>query len=194
VKWFHDLLYGNGSAGIRGTEAEHYAFLEAHAPHGPTGLCITPNLIGTCNPDFNPNARGIIYGLNPGTGPAHIYKGILEALACELAQIARLLASAVGDFKDVYVTGGGARSVLGLKLRAALTGKRLHVMRCPGAVCLGGAILAGVATGEYASIDEALSSVVHNVAVVAPDPEIASVYANQAKQYKWLRSLAPPAN
>ena len=42
VKWFHDLLYGEGS-GQSGSvaeesEAEHYAFLEAHVPADPTGL------------------------------------------------------------------------------------------------------------------------------------------------------------
>jgi xylulokinase len=192
VKWFHDLLYANGTTQIgcdaEKSESEHYAFLEAHVPGGSTGLCITPNLIGTCNPDFNPHARGIVYGLNPGTGRAEIYKGILEGLACELSQIVKLLAHAVGDFHDMSVTGGGTRSALGLALRSALTGKRLHVMRCPEAVCLGGAILAGVAAGEYGSIGEAVGRVVREVAVVRPDPEIASVYVRQLKQYRWLRS------
>ncbi|HYA26053.1 MAG TPA: FGGY-family carbohydrate kinase, partial [Terriglobales bacterium] len=129
-----------------------------------------------------------IYGLNPGTGRAEIYKGILEGLACELSQIVQLLSNAVGDFQDMCVTGGGARSVLGLTLRAALTGKRLHVMRCPEAVCLGGAIFAGVAVGEYGTIREAVGRVVREAAVVEPDPEIASAYAQQFKQYQKVRS------
>jgi len=192
VKWFHDLLYANGDTpigdGAGKSESENYAFLEAHVPAGPTGLCITPNLIGTCNPDFNPHARGIVYGLNPGTGRAQMYKGILEGLACELSQIVQLLANAAGDFRDMCVTGGGTRSALGLALRAALTGKCLHVMRCPEAVCLGAAILSGVAAGEYGSISEAVGGVVREVAVLTPDPEIASAYAQQFKQYRWLRS------
>jgi xylulokinase len=192
VKWFHDLLYANGNAqvgcGSEKSETENYAFLEAHVPSGPTGLCITPNLIGTCNPDFNPYARGIIYGLTPGIGRAHIYKGILEGLACELSQIVKLLANAVGDFRDMCVTGGGSHSALGLALRASLADKCLHVMQCPDAVCLGGAILAGVAIGEYASMSEAVRRVVREVAVVTPDGELAAAYAQQLKQYQWLRS------
>jgi len=197
MKWFHDLLYSSLRTQIENSgeqsEAEHYAFLEARAPDAPTGLCITPNLIGTGNPDFDPNARGTICGLNPGTGPAEIYKGILEGLACELSQVTGLLANAVSGFHDLCVTGGGTRSALGLRLRAALAGKCLHVMQCPEAVCLGGAILAGVAVGEYASIDEAVRRVVHEVTVVTPDPQIALAYSQQARQYQWLRSLRPPA-
>jgi xylulokinase len=198
IKWFHDLLHeGAGShsdgalaasADPSGMESPHYATLERDAPAGPTGLCITPNLIGTCNPDFNPNARGIISGLGPNTTRSQIYKGILEGLACELSQMTEILASAVGEFRDVYVTGGGSRSALGLQLRAALSGRRLHVMQCPEAVCLGGAILAGVASGDYGSLREAVELVVRDVSVVLPDDVIAASYAQQATQYRHLRS------
>jgi xylulokinase len=204
IKWFHDLLYGEAHGEAHGegsgesaiaesgdpsdVESLHYATLERDAPAGPTGLCITPNLIGTCNPDFNPHARGIISGLGPNTTRSQIYKGILEGLACELSQMTDILASAVGEFRDVYVTGGGSRSALGLQLRAALSGRRLHVMECPEAVCLGGAILAGVAAGEYGSLREAVELVVRDVAAVSSDGAIAAAYAQQVEQYRHLRS------
>jgi xylulokinase len=192
IKWFHDLLYSEDTLHQGGdpsnAESIHYATLEREAPAGPTGLCITPNLIGSCNPDFNPHARGIISGLGPNTTRSQIYKGILEGLACELSQMSDILANAVGEFRDVYVTGGGSRSALGLQLRAALSGRRLHVVKCPEAVCLGGAILAGVACGEYGSLREAVELVVREVSTVSPDHAIAAAYAQQAKQYCHLRS------
>jgi len=192
VKWFHDLLYGNGACEVaseaQDLESSHYEFLEAHAPKGPTGLCITPHLIGTCNPEFNPRARGLISGLTPATDRAHIYKGVLEGLACELTIVAEVLAEAVGEFEDIYVTGGGTRSALGLQLRAALTGRRLHIMSRQEAVCLGTAILAGVAIGEYASIQQAVAGVVEESSVLHSDPAMAASYRGQTKRYKQLRS------
>ncbi len=198
VKWFHDLLYASGSAEVRADalaqdlEASHYAYLESHAPEGPTRLCITPHLIGTCNPDFNPRARGLIAGLEPGTGRAHLYKGILEGLACELSIVTELLAEAVGDFEDIYVTGGGTHSTLGLQLRAALTGRRLHIMSRQEAVCLGAAILAGVAIGEYESIGQAVAALAEESAVLNPDKAIAESYRDQVKRYRQLRRAAMP--
>jgi xylulokinase len=200
IKWFHDLLYGEMYGVERGqsviaeggdpsdAESLHYAALERDAPAGPTGLCITPNLIGTCNPDFNPHARGIISGLSANTTRSQIYKGILEGLACEMSQMTDILRSAAGEFRDVYATGGGSRSALGLQLRAALSGRKLHGMECPEAVCLGGAILAGVASGEYGSLQEAVDAVVRDVSVVLPDDAIAVSYTQQARQYHLLRS------
>ena len=199
VKWFHDLLYANGSGAAPAStnahdrESSHYEFLEDHSPAGPTGLCITPHLIGTCNPEFNPRVRGFIGGLNPGTDRAHIYKGILEGLACELLVVSEGLAEAVGGFDDIYVTGGGTRSVLGLRLRAALTGRRLHVMKQQEAVCLGTAILAGVAIGEYSSIDQAVAALVGENRVVVPDSATADSYLTLCAQYRQLRSVAVQA-
>jgi xylulokinase len=194
VKWFHDLLYSNGTGQVSAEtvadslEGDHYSFLEAHAPEGPTGLCITPHLIGTCNPEFNPHARGVIAGLNPATTRSQLYKGILEGLACELSLITEVLAEAAGDFGDIYVTGGGSRSALGLQLRAALTGRRLHVMKSAEAVCLGTAILAGVAAGEYRDVCQAVSQVVQETTVLVPNPAIAAGYADQMNQYRALRA------
>jgi xylulokinase len=195
IKWFHDLLYGKDGESVLAQKVDssdpesfHYAKWEREAPHGPTRLCITPNLIGTCNPDFNPDARGIISGLRPNTTRSQIYKGILEGLACEMSQMAEILEKAVGEFRDVYVTGGGSRSALGLKLRAALSGRKLHVMRCAESVCLGGAILAGVASGEYGSFREAVELVVREASTISPDPETAAAYVQQVKQYRQVRA------
>jgi xylulokinase len=63
-------------------------------------------------------------------------------------------------------------------------------MECPEAVCLGGAILAGVASGDYGSLREAVELVVRDVSAVSPDPAIAAAYAQQAKQYRhWCPAL-----
>lgn len=181
VKWFHDLLLVDPS--------EQYAVLDAHAPNGPTGLCITPHLVGSCNPEFDPSARGFIAGLSPGTDRAHIHKGILEGLACELSILTQMMGEVVGGIGDLYVTGGGARSSLGLQLRAALTGCHLHIMKQQEATCLGTAMLAGIAIGEYSDAAEAVAAVVAESSVVAPEETITRAYADQFRRYCQLRSL-----
>jgi xylulokinase len=194
VNWLHDLLYGvgNNAAAHNVSEMENYVLLEKQAPAGPTGVCVLPHLIGTCNPDFNPRARGTIFGLTPATTREQLYKAVLEGIACELSLMAEILSRAVGNFTDVYGSGGGTRSALGLRLRAALSGRRFHVMRCQEAVCLGAAILAGVATGIYSSFADAIGALVREESVVKPDPALAVDYAAQMRQYRSLYpALAP---
>ena len=88
--------------------------------------------------------------------------------------------------------GGGTRSTLGLQLRAAITGRRLHIMSRQEAVCLGTAILAGVAIGEYKSIGQAVALLVEESTVLNPDEEVAASYRNQITRYRQLRSAAMP--
>ncbi len=185
IQWFHNLLFaGDADAQDVLAEAGHFRVLESLAPAQPTGLCVTPHLLGTCNPDFNPNARAALVGLSVGSGRGELFKGILEGIACELARISALMAHAVGEFGDFYAVGGGSRSRLGVELRACLTNRRFHPMRCQEAVCLGGAILAATALGHYRSVDEATRQMVGEACVVEPDPQRAAQYARQLQRYE----------
>ena len=199
VKWFHDLLYENFQTGSEvADEAAHYALLEAQAPDGPTGLCVAPHLIGTCHPDFNPHARGMIWGLGPGTTSAQIFKGILEGIACELVGITECLEKITGRFSEVYATGGGTHSPLGMKLRAGLTGKTFRLPRCSEAVCLGGAILASVASGMHRGIPEAVQAMLYSGTVIDPDTSEAARYRPQLCLYRRLyaavKNLSEPVS
>jgi xylulokinase len=187
LQWFHDLLYGK-PANPENSEEEsaHFAELETQASLGPTGLCITPHLIGTCNPDFNSNARAAISGLFIGAGRGLIYKGILEGIACELHNISEDMANAVGDLGDFYAVGGGSRSRIGLQLRASVTGHAFHLLHCQEAVCLGGAILAAVALGIHRDIPEAVSQMVRKKEVIEPDSRMAAEYSEQIEKYRAL--------
>jgi len=154
----------------------------------PGGLLITPHLLGTCNPDFDPRASGVIVGLRPGTSAPDIYQGILEGIACEFATMAKLLQRVAGNFREVYVTGGGCRSKFGIRLRAALSGCRLHRTSSSDAVCLGTAILAGVGAGKYKSIPQTIESLVKVIDTEEPDPNLAASYSDYMRKYHLLNS------
>jgi xylulokinase len=191
IEWFLRLIHSAGEL-RESSVGELCATLEAHAPQGPTGLCITPHLLGTSNPDFDPNATGVIAGIRPTTSRSDLYKGILEGIACEFANMAELLQQAAGAYSGIYISGGGGRSRLGLKLRAALAGRELHLMRCPEAVCLGTAILAGIAVGKYSSFAQAVEQVVRVSETIGSDAATAQSYQAQMLQYRVLySSLAP---
>ena len=192
IDWLLGLLHSAHQAANSLSPGELCAALEAQAGSEPTAMCIAPHLMGTCNPDFDPHASGVIAGIRPSTRRADLYKGILEGIACEFASMAELLEAAAGTYRDVYVSGGGSRSRLGLQLRAAMAQRSLHRMQCNEAVCLGSAILAGVAIGRYGSYAEAVEAMVRVCETVVPDPAVSASYRAQAEQYRALySSLAP---
>lgn len=190
VDWFLRLLSSNSAANT--LMGDICGKLEAETSSVPSGLCITPHLLGTCNPDFNPAASGVVAGIRPGTTRADLYKGILEGVACEFADMSDLLKETAGAFNQVYVSGGGTGSPLGLKLRASLSGRELHLTKCPDTVCLGTAMLGGVATGKYGSFAEAAEQLVRISQTISPDEAVAGSYRSQRQQYQVLySSLAP---
>jgi xylulokinase len=190
VDWFLRVLSSNGEP--IPLIGELCRELEEETSAGPSGLCITPHLLGTCNPDFNPAASGVVAGIRPGTTRADLYKGILEGVACEFADMSDLLTETAGAFSQVYVSGGGTGSRLGLKLRASLSGRELHLTKCPDTVCLGTAMLGGVAAGKYGSLAEAAEHLVRISQTIGPDAAVARRYQSQRQQYQVLySSLAP---
>jgi xylulokinase len=185
MQWLGNLLHEPG----RGEEEYHFEDLEAAAPAGPTGLLITPHLIGSCNPEFDAQARGTISGLTFESTRSHLYKGVLEGIASELAIVTECLENAGSAFSDINVFGGGVRSSLGLRLRAAFTHKRLHMMICQESVCLGGAMLASVAVGIHSDLKSAALAMVREQQCVPDDPFLAEQYRPQFNSYRQLRSM-----
>jgi len=179
LQWYQELL-----ASPHGEVS--FAELEAHAPPHPTGLCITPHLLGSCTPYWDPRATAVIAGLTPRADRYHLYKGILEGLACEFTINVEVLTELVGPFDLLRVTGGGARSPLGLHLRAALSGRKLQPMCNQEAVCLGAALLAGVASGAYTNLEEAVTATMQPGEVIPAAEAIKTAYASQFAQYRRL--------
>jgi len=185
MQWLGNLLFGPQKV----EEEYHFDDLESAAPAGPTGLLILPHLIGSCNPEFDALARGAISGLSFDSTRSHLYKGIQEGIASELAIITECLEKAGSAFRDINVFGGGTRSSLGLRLRAAFTQKRLHIMSCQESVCLGGAMLASVAVGVHSNLKSAAQAMVREKECVPDDPLLAQEYAPQIAGYRQLRSM-----
>lgn len=186
LEWFLRLITSRDDAQL--STHELCSRLEADTRDEPSGLFIAPHLLGTCNPDFNPRAAGVIAGLRPNTNRADIYQGILEGIACEFGQMIELLKAAVGEFSAVHVSGGGVHSPLGLKLRAAFSNCELHVTRCAEAVCMGSAILAGVAVGVYPSYEEGGKQILQLGERIQPIQTLRDSYKLYREQYRLLYS------
>lgn len=163
--------------------------ISAHCP-GPSGLCITPHFVGACTPSWDARATGVVAGLTPETTKYHLYKGIYEGIACELAINVDALEESVGRFSTMNISGGNSRSRFALQLRADLTGKQICVLANDETVCLGAAVLAGIAVGRYKDAGDATEKVVKIKETISPDRKARADYEKQFVRYKTVyRSL-----
>jgi xylulokinase len=169
-----------------------YSQYEAAESIEPTGILMTPHLIGACNPQWDARARGAVYGITPTTTPGRMYRAALEGIACEYALNAEVLQSCIGEFRSVRATGGGTRSGQGLRLRASLSHTAIELPQHSEATCLGAALLAGVAAGHYSNLAEAIATTVHIQKVVEPETALSEAYRSQLDRYRaFYPALAP---
>jgi sugar (pentulose or hexulose) kinase len=183
VRWFVEVLCGLSEKGAMAGFLEE---LEAPAAAKPSGLHVAPHLLVACNPRWNPNARAAITGLTVATGRAAIFRGILESIAFELAENVRALEALGCAFDEIRVFGGGARSALGLRLRAAAARKTFRTSKTDDAACLGAAILAGMGCGVFADAKEGVRRMVRFGAEVPSDPELRRWFERNQGKYRQL--------
>jgi glycerol kinase len=117
------------------------------------GVMVLPALAGLGAPWWSPDAHGVIAGLHPAVGPAHIARAALEAIAWRVADIVEAV-EAVTPVQRVLVDGGLTNSETLLRIQADALGLPLTVGRADTTV-LGAALLAGVGGGVFASIEDA---------------------------------------
>ncbi len=145
VQWLRDGI------GIIGAAPESEA-LAASVPDSG-GVVFVPALTGLGAPEWDPAARGAIFGVTRGTTRAHLARATLEAIAFEVRDV-------VSTFPDLLrlsslrVDGGASANGLLMQMQADTLG--LPVERPPllETTGLGAAFLAGLGTGVWSSTDE----------------------------------------
>ena len=117
------------------------------------GVIVLPALAGLGAPWWRPAARGVIAGLHPAVGGAHVARAALEAIAWRVADIVEAMAVA-GPIHELRVDGGLTNDQTLLQIQADALGLPLTVGAADATV-LGAAMLAGVGAGMFASVEEA---------------------------------------
>ncbi len=145
LKWFRDNFCEESSFDELGAMAETVDI-------GCDGLTFLPYLCGSTMPKYNPDARGSFSGITAEHGRAHFARSIMESVACMLRQNLEFI-NAAGD--EIRSMGGAAKSAVWCRMKADMTGKKIKILKNKETACLGAAILAGVGTGVFESVDKA---------------------------------------
>jgi glycerol kinase len=118
------------------------------------GVVIVPALTGLGAPHWDPHARGLIIGLSRATHRGHIARAALEAIACSVADVVECMEADAGRPLDrLRVDGGATANDLLMQLQADVLGRPVDRPAVLETTALGAALLAGMATGVYASAE-----------------------------------------
>lgn len=122
----------------------------ANSVDDSAGVVLVPAFTGLGAPHWDPQARGIICGLERSSNRAHICRAALDAIALQCRDLIHAMQECSGlELQELRVDGGVGRSDLLLQLQADL-------LQCPviraaqlESTALGAAYFAGLAVGFW---------------------------------------------
>ena len=159
---------------------------------GENHVYFLPYLMGERSPHNNPNARATFIGMTMDTTRADMTQAVLEGVAFALRDSLEVANSLGIDLKRTKICGGGAKSPLWKKIIANVLNLKVDVIESEEGPAMGGAMLAAVACGEYASVEEIANKVVKIIDTVEPDPELVAKYENRYAQFKEIYPTCKP--
>lgn len=155
---------------------------------GDNPVYFLPYLMGERSPYNDPNVRGAFLGLGLSTTRAQMTEAVFEGVSFALKDSLEIAGSLGIKIKKTKLCGGGAKSPVWQQILANILDLEVELLEAEEGPALGGAILAAVACGEYASVDDAAKAIVKVKKTVVPQKELAEAYQ---RKYKVFRSLYP---
>ena len=159
---------------------------------GENHVYFLPYLMGERSPHNNPNARGTFIGMTMDTTRADMYQAVLEGVAFALRDSFEVAKSLGIKIERTKICGGGAKSPLWKKMIANILGIKVDVIESEEGPGYGGAMLAAVACGEFASVEDAAAKLVKVIDTVEPDPELVAKYEERYNQFKQIYPACKP--
>ena len=153
---------------------------------GENHVYFLPYLMGERSPHNNPNARATFIGMTMDTTREDMTQAVLEGVAFALRDSLEVAKSLGIDLKRTKICGGGAKSPLWKRIVANVLNLKVDVIESEEGPAMGGAMLAAVANGEYASVEEIAAKVVKIIDTVEPDPELVAKYEARYQQFKEI--------
>lgn len=173
-RWFRDTFGGN------------YEDLDNEAKKlnvGSDGLIFHPYLNGELTPYQNPNLCASFVGVRANHTQAHFARAVMEGVCMSMKDCLNALEKiGIPHDKKAVIIGGGGKSELWRQILADSLGITL-IQKKYNDSSFGSAMLAGIATGVWKNVDEALDICNKTVSQTVPIQENNDKYNTLYKKY-----------
>jgi len=193
LQWLRDTL---GQVECREAEqkgVDPYEILcdeAARAAPGCEGLLFLPYLTGERTPHANPNARGAWIGLTRRHGKDELIRSVMEGITYGMKDSLEIIREMGIEVGEVRLSGGGARSGLWRQMQADVYAQPVCTINAEQGPAYGVALLAGVGTGVWSSVEEACEACITVTSRLKPARKQRAVYRQFYPVFRKLyRSL-----
>ena len=189
LRWLRDTCFGTESQ--RGERLGQSAYdrmdrMANQIPAGSERLLYLPYLMGERSPHLDSKARGVFFGLSAMHTRGHLIRAVMEGVAYSQLDCFNVLKEMGLVVDDMLICGGGAKSALWRQMLCDMYGCGIHTIESDEGPAFGAAIIAGVSTGLYRSVEEACDAMIKKVNPQDPDLENKIKYDRLYPIYRHL--------
>jgi xylulokinase len=195
LRWFRDELGEPESSNARRLGRDPYELLDvtaAQAPAGCDGLLFLPYLSGERTPHANPNARGVLFGMDLAKKRRHVFRAVMEGVVYGLNDSVALMRDMEIALDTVTAGGGGSRSNLWKSMQADIFELPIRTAGEPDTALVGAALLGGVAAGVFPTVRDACLTAVSYGNATEPDESNFDSYRRAYRKYRQLYPTLKP--
>jgi xylulokinase len=189
LRWYRDTFASAERAQAEATGSDIYAALISEMPDAPSSIISLPHWAPTGPPEFISDSSGVLAGLKLETPRGDILKGILEGVTFYERACLETLPAAGITITDLSAVGGGSKSDEWIQLSADILGRPFTRPKITEAGVLGAAIIAGVGSGIFPSLEAGVKTMVKPDRTFEPDPKKQRLYDQRFAQYQSLGPL-----
>ena len=178
-QWLRNQLGQGEMALAKKNNVDPYELLVARAaaaPLGSEGLFFLPYLTGERCPHPDPAARGGWIGLTARTTRDMLIRSLLEGVTFGMRDALEIMRQMNIPITQIRASGGGARSDFWRHLQADIYNLPLVLTNATEGPAYGVALLAGVGTGVWSSVEQACKATIKQVTKVTPNRKQAVAY------------------
>lgn len=153
---------------------------------GENHVYFLPYLMGERSPHNDPMARGTFVGMRLDTTRTDMLQAVFEGVAYGLRDSLEVARNSGVAPARTTICGGGAKSPLWRTIVANVMNMEVDTVEVEEGPAYGGAILAAVANGEFASVEEAAGKIVRKKDPTLPTPELVEKYEAGYQKFKQI--------
>ena len=154
---------------------------------GANGVFFLPHFNGTACPNLDPRSLGAFLGLNDTTKKEDMIRAVVEGLNYASLDMLKALELGAGLKADkITAIGGGTRNEFWMQNKADISGRPVETLEVKESTALGAAMLAGVGSGVYRDLAEAVQRVHKPGKLYEPDTRLASLYTELFEMYREI--------
>ena len=153
---------------------------------GSGGLLFLPFLVGSGTPYFDTSDRASWLGLSLSQDKSLLLRSILEGISYNIRENAEVFEKMNIHVSRVHIGGGGSKNKVWCQIIADVLGKDLQLLEHKDASPIGAAILAGVGVEMFASLEDAVNTVIRVKETIKYNEERHEKYQHLYIDYKEI--------